>query len=100
MRLVKLGVKSNRGGGVGGAPPPRSGYAAGKYPTVSHFATQTSSFVPPDLRPPPQVVPFFLLLAKSAGGRPVAGQPLRAPIPSPHAPSLCPAVAACRPRGG
>ena len=42
-------VQSIRGGGVGGAPPPRSGFAHGTYPTVSHSATQISSFVPQDL---------------------------------------------------
>src|SRR5262245_36698002 len=42
-------AESNRGGGVGGAPPPRSGCAEGFYPTPSHFATQLSSDVPLNL---------------------------------------------------
>ena len=39
-------VQSIRGGGVGGAPPPRTGFARGRYPTSSHSATQLSSSVP------------------------------------------------------
>ena len=42
-------VQSIRGGGVGGAPPPRTGFATGRYPTTSHSATQISSFAPHDL---------------------------------------------------
>ena len=38
--------QSIRGGGVGGAPPPRTGFARGRYPTSSHSATQLSSNVP------------------------------------------------------
>src|SRR5690349_22450470 len=38
--------QSIRGGGVGGAPPPRTGFASAKYPTSSHSATQISSDVP------------------------------------------------------
>src|SRR5918998_6237514 len=41
--------QSIRGGGVGGAPPPRTGFASGKYPTVPHSATHFSSFAPQDL---------------------------------------------------
>ena len=41
--------ESNRGGGVGGAPPPRSGCARGFYPTSSHSATQMSSRRPTKL---------------------------------------------------
>ena len=40
------GVQSIRGGGVGGAPPPRTGFARGRYPTSSHSATQLSTFAP------------------------------------------------------
>src|SRR4051794_40655551 len=43
------GGQSIRGGGVGGAPPPRTGFAASKYPTTPHSATQLSSFLPRDL---------------------------------------------------
>ena len=39
-------VQSIRGGGVGGAPPPRTGFARATYPTSSHSATHLSSFVP------------------------------------------------------
>src|SRR5215207_6681029 len=40
------GKKSDRGGGVGGAPPPRSG--RGTYiPTTSHEATPIAQFFPP-----------------------------------------------------
>src|SRR5919206_4762548 len=42
-------VESIRGGGVGGAPPPRTGFATGTYPTTSHCATQLSSVLPLDL---------------------------------------------------
>src|SRR4051795_4292353 len=45
------GVQSIPGGGVGGAPPPGTGFANGTYPTLSHSATQISTFVPPDLNP-------------------------------------------------
>src|SRR5918992_30014 len=44
-------VQSIRGGGVGGAPPPRTGFASATYPTPSHSATQMSTFVPRDLNP-------------------------------------------------
>src|SRR4051812_24452058 len=43
------GVQSIPGGGVGGAPPPGTGFASGTYPTLSHSATHISTFVPPDL---------------------------------------------------
>src|SRR3954470_2152203 len=43
------GVQSIPGGGVGGAPPPGTGFANGTYPTPSHSATQISSFIPLDL---------------------------------------------------
>src|SRR3954447_7377146 len=39
--------QSIRGGGVGGAPPPRNGFAAAKYPTSSHSATSNPHAVPP-----------------------------------------------------
>src|SRR4051794_12069337 len=42
-------VQSIRGGGVGGAPPPRTGFAKGTYPTMSHSATQLSSDLPQNL---------------------------------------------------
>src|SRR4051794_39272714 len=42
-------VQSIPGGGVGGAPPPGTGFAKGTYPTLSHSATQISTFVPLDL---------------------------------------------------
>ena len=42
-------VQSIPGGGVGGAPPPGTGFASGTYPTLPHSATQISSFVPLDL---------------------------------------------------
>src|SRR4051812_10073860 len=41
--------QSIRGGGVGGAPPPRTGFATAKYPTSSHYATQLSLFAPQDV---------------------------------------------------
>ena len=44
-------VQSIPGGGVGGAPPPGTGFASGTYPTVSHSATQISPNVPLDLNP-------------------------------------------------
>src|ERR687884_43365 len=34
------GGQSIRGGGVGGAPPPRTGFAPATYPTTPHSATQ------------------------------------------------------------
>src|SRR3954469_77683 len=40
------GVQSIPGGGVGGAPPPGTGFARGTYPTLPHSATQISTFVP------------------------------------------------------
>src|SRR4051794_2166736 len=50
MRLVGVGSEcgSNRGGGVGGAPPPRSvpSVARRLYPTFSHSATQFLSNLP------------------------------------------------------
>src|SRR3954454_11104397 len=49
VRRFRVGVESIRGGGVGGAPPPRTGCAAGTYPTSPHSATQLPSFVPPRL---------------------------------------------------
>src|ERR671915_111725 len=39
-------VQSIRGGGVGGAPPPRTGFATATYPTLPHSATHFSSFPP------------------------------------------------------
>src|SRR3954467_15568882 len=42
-------VQSIRGGGVGGAPPPRTGFAKGTYPTPSHSATHFSSDLPQNL---------------------------------------------------
>src|SRR4051794_31678475 len=42
-------VQSIPGGGVGGAPPPGTGFASGTYPTLSHSATQITSFAPLDL---------------------------------------------------
>src|SRR5215210_6772565 len=44
-------VQSIRGGGVGGAPPPRTGFTRATYPTMPHSATHFSSVVPPDLNP-------------------------------------------------
>src|SRR5215210_3986084 len=46
VRGVPVGVESIRGGGVGGAPPPRTGCSAGTYPTLSHLATLLSTLVP------------------------------------------------------
>src|SRR3954447_11129393 len=43
------GVQSIRGGGVGGAPPPRTGFATGTYPTSPHLATQLSPDLPQNL---------------------------------------------------
>src|SRR3954452_19471633 len=40
------GGQSIRGGGVGGAPPPRTGFAPATYPTSSHSATQIATCVP------------------------------------------------------
>src|SRR5215207_5921068 len=40
------GVQSIPGGGVGGAPPPGTGFANGTYPTLPHSATQISTSVP------------------------------------------------------
>src|SRR4051794_41515590 len=37
--------QSIRGGGVGGAPPPRTGFAPATYPTSSHSATQNPTFL-------------------------------------------------------
>ena len=51
VRQMRRVVQSIRGGGVGGAPPPRTGFASGTYPTSPHSATQLSSFVPLDLNP-------------------------------------------------
>src|SRR3954451_4754465 len=42
-------VQSIPGGGVGGAPPPGTGFANGTYPTLPHSATQISTSVPLDL---------------------------------------------------
>src|SRR4051795_10337650 len=42
-------VQSIPGGGVGGAPPPGTGFANGTYPTLPHSATQISTFIPPHL---------------------------------------------------
>src|SRR3954464_15973673 len=42
-------VQSIRGGGVGGAPPPRTGFARGTYPTLSQSATHFSSDLPQNL---------------------------------------------------
>src|SRR4051812_3886292 len=39
------GGQSIRGGGVGGAPPPRTGFAMAKYPTSSHRATQNPTLL-------------------------------------------------------
>src|SRR6201999_4540024 len=38
--------QSIRAGGVGGAPPARTGFASSKYPTSPHSATQIASSVP------------------------------------------------------
>src|SRR3954447_13001965 len=39
------GGQSIRGGGVGGATPPRTGFAPARYPTSSHSATQNPTFL-------------------------------------------------------
>src|SRR3954452_10926184 len=47
--LLAKEVQSIPGGGVGGAPPPGTGFASATYPTLSHSATQITSFAPLDL---------------------------------------------------
>src|SRR3954471_6175774 len=40
------GGQSIRGGGVGGAPPPRTGFAPAPYPTMPHSATRNPLCLP------------------------------------------------------
>src|SRR5690242_5746651 len=40
------GGQSIRGGGVGGAPPPRTGFAPATYPTMPHSATRNPFYLP------------------------------------------------------
>src|SRR6188472_4362812 len=46
--VVRQGSQSIRGGGVGGAPPPRTGFATTSYPTFPHSATHFSFGGPRD----------------------------------------------------
>src|SRR3954454_15623870 len=96
VRRFRVEVESIRGGGVGGAPPPRTGCAAGTYPTPSHFATQLPSFVPPC----PRVVrirthcackPVGFGVGRGVGGALRLGAGRRADTP------LAGGIAVCRP---
>src|SRR4051794_26265510 len=73
VRRFRVEVESIRGGGVGGAPPPRTGCAARTYPTPSHFATQLPPFVPPCQLAVRIRTPFACKPARSVVGRGVGG---------------------------
>src|SRR5919199_1291460 len=70
------GGQSIRGGGVGGAPPPRTGFAPATYPTLPHSATQN---------------PTLVVAGHSADGQSVHLRALR---------PIRPDAAAARPRAG
>ena len=53
---------------MGGAPPPRTGCAAGQYPTLSHSATQLASLVPPWRHRGSSPGSFSLQLSEFRGG--------------------------------
>jgi hypothetical protein len=61
-------IQSIPGGGVGGAPPPGTGFASGTYPTLSHSATQISPNAPPDLNPVTSRTLFWCICRRFACG--------------------------------